>query len=212
MTERTERSEGHEGMPKMGTVPTRRVSLAVTVAAGLLAVLVAGLVAGRGGGDPERRCESGADGVVRCAPDARVAAPALGGELLGGGAYDPAAQRGQVVVVNFWGSWCAPCRAETDDLEQVYRATRDRGVAFLGINVRDDRDKAEAFVAGRVTYPSVFDPASRLALEFDLPPNAVPATIVLDRHGRIARVIRSAVQKDSLEPVVAEVAAEPRDG
>jgi thiol-disulfide isomerase/thioredoxin len=203
MTERTERSEGHEGGPGKARRIVR-VLLAGLVAAGALA--------GCGGGDPERRCESGTDGVVRCAPDERAAAPALGGELLDGQAYDPAAQRGQVVVVNFWGSWCAPCRAETDDLEQVYRATRGQGVAFLGINVRDDRDKAKAFLAGRVTYPSIFDPASRLALEFDLPPNAIPATIVLDRRGRIARVIRSAVQQDSLQPVVAEVAAEPRDG
>jgi thiol-disulfide isomerase/thioredoxin len=204
MTERTERSEGHEGMRKLGNVFRLRVLLAVIGAAGLLA--------GCGGGDPERRCEAGADGVVRCAPDARAAAPELSGELLDGAPYDPAAQRGQVVVVNFWGSWCAPCRAEIDDLEQVYRATKDRGVAFLGVNVRDDRDKAKAFLAGRVTYPSIFDPASRLALEFDLPPNATPATIVIDRRGRIARVIRSAVHRDALEPVVVEVAAEPSDG
>ena len=185
---------------------TLRVVLALLV----VGVLTAAGLAGCGGG--EARCEAGADDVVRCAPDARGAAPTIEGELLDGGRFDPATVRGQVVVVNFWGSWCPPCRAEIDDLEQVYRATRAQGVTFLGVNVRDDRDKARAFLAGRVTYPSLFDPASRLALTFDLPPNATPATIVLDRRGRIARVIRSAVHRDALRPVVAEVAAEPRDG
>ena len=62
-------------------------------------------------------------------------------------------------MLNFWGSWCAPCRAEADDLEATYQATKASGVTFLGINVQDSRDKALAFEEGRVTYPSLFDPA-----------------------------------------------------
>jgi thiol-disulfide isomerase/thioredoxin len=160
------------------------------------------------GAPPEKKCETAADGVVRCAPDRRASAPQVVGELLDGGRYDVAEQRGQVVVVNFWASWCAPCRAEIDDLEEVFQATKDSGVAFLGINIRDDRDKAKAFQAGRVTFPSLFNPSSSLALDFDIPPNAIPATVVLDRDGRIARVIRTSVRRDALEPIVAEVAAE----
>jgi thiol-disulfide isomerase/thioredoxin len=171
----------------------------------LLAVLAAAACTGT---PAEQKCQTGADGVVRCAPGSRDAAPVVAGELLDGERYDIAAQRGQVVVVNFWGSWCAPCRAEIADLEEVYQATKAKGVAFLGINIRDDRDKAKAFQAGRVTYPSLFDPPSRLALAFDIPPNGIPATIVLDRDGRIARVIRTAISRDALEPIVAEVAAE----
>jgi thiol-disulfide isomerase/thioredoxin len=174
----------------------------------LAGALAAGLLAGCSGAEPERRCETTAAGVVRCDPAARAAAPEITGETLEGDPYDAADRRGQVLVVNFWGSWCAPCRAEIDDLEQVHRAMKDRGVAFLGVNVRDDRDKAKAFQAGRVTYPSIFDPASKLALRFELPPNATPATVVLDRDGRIARVIRSAVRREVLQPIVAEVAAE----
>jgi thiol-disulfide isomerase/thioredoxin len=146
--------------------------------------------------------------AVECPVDKRPPAPQLAGELLEGGRYDLSQDQGQVVVVNFWGSWCAPCRAEIDDLEQVYGATKDRGVRFLGINVRDDRDKAKAFHNGKVSYPSVLDPSSKLALDFDIPPNTIPATIVLDRKGRIAVVIREAVQAAEFQPIVDRVAAE----
>ncbi|NLU80167.1 TlpA family protein disulfide reductase [Micromonospora sp. HNM0581] len=152
-------------------------------------------------------CDS-VGGIVECAPGQRSAAPTIAGELLGGGAYDVAEQRGNVVVVNFWGSWCAPCRAEADDLENTYQATRDSGVTFLGINVQDSRDKAIAFEEGRVSYPSIFDPGSRLALDMDIPPNTIPATVVLDRQGRIATVIRAAVRQEGLQPIVERIAAE----
>ncbi|SCG47492.1 TlpA family protein disulfide reductase [Micromonospora inositola] len=177
------------------------------VAALLAAVAAATALVGCSSGSEEKRCSS--DGVtVECAPDQRSKTPKLTGELLTGGTYDIARDRGQVVVVNFWGSWCAPCRAEADDLEATYQATRASGVTFLGINVQDSKDKAIAFEEGRVTYPSLFDPPSRLALNFDIPPNTTPATVVLDRDGRIAVVIRGAVTQDVLRPVVERIAAE----
>ncbi|WP_018217213.1 TlpA family protein disulfide reductase [Salinispora vitiensis] len=177
-------------------------------AAGLLATLVAVALAACATPDWGKACGTNSDGVIECAPDQRFAAPKLAGELLDGGSYDVARDRGQVVVVNFWGSWCAPCRAEAADLEATYQATKGSGVTFLGINVQDSRDKAIAFEEGRVTYPSIFDPGSRLALELDIPPNTIPATVVLDRDGRIAAVIRAAVRQEGLQPIVERVAAE----
>jgi thiol-disulfide isomerase/thioredoxin len=174
----------------------------------VLLLLSLGLVACEGGGKWEDDCETTSAGVIECAPDKRPAAPDVSGELLEGGSYNLTQDRGKVVVINFWGSWCAPCRAEIDDLEATYEATKGQGVAFLGINIRDDRDKAKAFQQGRVGYPSVVDPGSKLALGFDVPPNTIPATIILDREGRIAVVIREAVQRDQFEPIVARVAAE----
>ncbi|MEU5721275.1 MULTISPECIES: TlpA disulfide reductase family protein [unclassified Micromonospora] len=176
--------------------------------AALLAAVTAGTaLVGCSSGSQESRC-SDQNGVIECAPDQRSKAPKLAGDLLTGGRYDVADARGQVVVVNFWGSWCAPCRAEADDLEATYQATKASGVSFLGINVQDSKDKAIAFEEGRVTYPSLFDPASRLALALDIPPNTIPATVVLDREGRIAVVIRAAVTQDRLRPVVERIAAE----
>ncbi|MEU8152508.1 TlpA disulfide reductase family protein [Micromonospora sp. NPDC048986] len=176
--------------------------------AGLLATVAAvALVGCTSGGSGEKDCTS--DGLtITCAPEQRSKTPKVIGELLTGGQYDVSQARGQVVVVNFWGSWCAPCRAEADDLEDTYQATKASGVTFLGVNVQDSKDKAIAFEQGRATYPSIFDPSSRQALNFDIPPNSTPATVVLDRDGRIAVVIRRAVTKDELLPIVERVAAE----
>ena len=177
------------------------------VAALLAAVTAVTALVGCSSGSEESRCTSKA-GIIECAPDQRSAAPKISGELLTGGRYDVAHARGQVVVLNFWGSWCAPCRAEADDLEATYQATKGSGVTFLGINIQDSKDKAIAFEEGRVTYPSLFDPASRLALSLDIPPNTIPATVILDRDGRIATVIRAAVTQENLRPLVERVAAE----
>ncbi|RIV36102.1 TlpA family protein disulfide reductase [Micromonospora radicis] len=175
---------------------------------GLLAVTAAAALTGCTGGGREAACDT-TGGIVECTPEQRSAAPGIAGQLLTGEDYDVAGQRGQVVVVNFWGSWCAPCRAEADDLENTYQATKDSGVTFLGINVQDSRDKAIAFEeAYGVSYPSIFDPGSRLALAMDIPPNTIPATVVLDREGRIAVVIRAAVRQEGLQPIVERIAAE----
>ncbi|MEU8179780.1 TlpA disulfide reductase family protein [Micromonospora sp. NPDC049044] len=176
--------------------------------AGLLAAVAAVTLAGcSSGGGGEKSCTS--DGLtITCAQDQRSKTPKVVGDLLTGGQYDVSQARGQVVVVNFWGSWCAPCRAEADDLEATYQATKASGVTFLGVNVQDSKDKALAFEKGRVTYPSIFDPSSRQALNFDIPPNTTPATVLLDRDGRIAVVIRRAVTQDELRPIVERVAAE----
>lgn len=126
--------------------------------------------------------------LLTVAPDQRVAGPRLQGRLLDGSAFDSAAWAGQVVVVNVWGSWCPPCRAETPELVRVANATRAEGVRFLGVDIRDGRASARAFVREyQVPYPSLFDPEGRLLLSFrGVPPNAVPTTFVLDRRGRIA--------------------------
>ena len=186
--------------------PRRAVLGALLVAS--LTLVLTGCSGGDDGGDWKDDCTT-RDGMVECAPEHRPAAPKVAGELLVGGNYDLAQDRGQVVVVNFWGSWCAPCRAEADDLEATYQATREQGVRFLGINIQDGRDKAVAFEeAFKITYPSLFDPPSRMALAFDIPPNSIPATVVLDRESRIAVVIRTSVKRETLEPIVARVAGE----
>jgi thiol-disulfide isomerase/thioredoxin len=134
------------------------------------------------------------------------------GELLDGTEFALDDLRGRVVVVNFWGQWCAPCRAEADDLQQVYAATKPAGVEFVGVDVRDARDKAIAFERTfKIGYRSLYDPDGRVALRFrDTPPNSTPATIVLDRDLRVAAVFRRAVVAGDLRPVVERLAAEER--
>jgi thiol-disulfide isomerase/thioredoxin len=174
----------------------------------LIPLLVLALLAG---------CSSGSAGASGTGQSAffevgnRPAAPAVQGDALdGSGQIDLAAHRGDVVVLNFWASWCGPCRAEAAELVAVADQTRAEKVSFLGIDVRDDRDKAAAFAqAHGLDYPSVFDPAGRVALGFkDVPPNTTPATVVVDRQGRIAAVFRKALLREELAPVVQKVAAE----
>jgi thiol-disulfide isomerase/thioredoxin len=120
---------------------------------------------------------------------------------------------GQVVVLNVWGSWCGPCRGEADALDRVARASAPHGVAFLGVDVRDDRSAAADFVRDRqVSYPSLYDPPGRSLLVLrGYPRNAVPSTIVLDRRHRVAAVFLTAVVGSELQATVDRVAAEPMD-
>ncbi len=120
---------------------------------------------------------------------------------------------GQVVVVNVWGQWCGPCRSEISQLEQVYRASKGRGVAFLGIDVRDNNIKApqDFIVDHHVTYPSIYDPAMRTMIAFGgkYPTTVIPSTLVLDRQHRVAAVFLRELLAADLQPVVDRLAAEP---
>lgn len=146
-------------------------------------------------------------------PPARLAVPAIAGDSLTapGATVSTADFPGQVVVINVWGSWCGPCRAETPELEQVQGRTRARGVQFLGIDVRDDRSAAADFVRDRaVSYPSIYDPPGRSLIALrGFPRNVVPSTIVLDRSHRVAAVFLRAVLAEDIEPLVDRLAAEP---
>lgn len=119
---------------------------------------------------------------------------------------------GKVVVINLWGQWCGPCRAEADDLQRVSEATKASGVQFLGVNVRDpQRDKAQDFVRDRgITYPSVYDPPMRsmIALSANYPTSVIPSTIILDRNHRVAAVFLRELLDRDLQPVVERIAAE----
>jgi len=120
--------------------------------------------------------------------------------------------RGQVVVVNIWGQWCGPCRAEIGELQQVYDATHRDGVAFLGIDVRDNnRDAASDFIVDRkVGYPSIYDPSMRTMIAFGgkFPTTVIPSTLVLDRQHRVAAVFLRELLAEDLMPVVQRLAAE----
>jgi len=163
----------------------------------------------------ERGGRDGAEdvSVLEYPPGQRPAAPEISGALLSGGNYDVADARGDVVVVNVWASWCGPCRAETADLERVHLASAGDGVSFVGINLRDIKDSATSFVAGRISYPNIFDPSGRLLLGFtDLPPITVPTTLIIDRAGDVATVIRRPVGRAELQERVDRIATEEAGG
>lgn len=144
-------------------------------------------------------------------PADRPAAPQLRGELLNGDRFDSAAWAGEVIVVNFWGSWCPPCRVETPELVRSANAWRSSGVRFLGVDVRDERSAARAFARQyELPYPSLFDDDGTVTLSFrNVPPNAVPATFVFDRKGRIAATAFGRVTADGLAAVLRPLVREP---
>ncbi|THA34632.1 TlpA disulfide reductase family protein [Streptomyces sp. A1547] len=198
----------------------RRRSAAVLAGAGLtvaVAAAVGGVLAvgGTDGGAPDGRVSAvtAAAGATVVDPGAREEAPALAGDDLDGKPVDLAGFRGQVVVLNVWGSWCGPCRAEADGLERLSRQTRGDGVRFLGINTRDrDRAAARSFVrAHALGFPSLYDPTGELLLRFPpslLNPQAIPSTLVIDRRGRIAVGIGGAVTEEQLRPLLTRVVEE----
>lgn len=146
---------------------------------------------------------------------ARKAAPAISGTILdaGGvtGSFDLADEVGHVVVLNVWGSWCGPCRAEADTLQAVYAELADSGVVFVGLNTRDNPQSAVEFLESHgVTYPNIDDSGGALQMGFrsSLPAGGIPTTWVIDAQGRVAARSLGEVTVDGLRSHIAAVLAE----
>lgn len=143
-------------------------------------------------------------------PGSRPLAPAVAGTALTGQHLSLRSYRGDVVVLNWWGSWCAPCRREAPALAALSRHFQSSHVQFLGVDVHDNQSAAEAFMRNfNVGYPSLNDPGGEIALQFrdTLPPGAIPSTVIIDRSGRLAGRIIGGVSYQGLKAVITEVAA-----
>jgi peroxiredoxin len=124
------------------------------------------------------------------AADRQQIGPMSGPDLTGKQTIDVAAYRGKVVVLNFWGSWCAPCRAEAAGLEYSWQTYQSEQVQFLGVDVKDPAPGGLAFTADKkITYPSILDFSMRTLLSLrGLPTGSLPVTVVLDKQGRVAHI------------------------
>ena len=166
------------------------VSVAALVAAvALFGLLTYGVVSG---GD-----DSGIDEAI--ADGRRVDVPELSlPKLDGPGRSSLDDYRGKVVVLNFWASWCAPCRDEAPLLERWHKRIQRSGGTVLGVDALDSADDAREFVRRfGITYPNVRDVSGERLRPFGIA--AYPETFVIDRRGRIAALVRGPVTDDFLE-------------
>jgi peroxiredoxin len=120
----------------------------------------------------------------------RVAAPALSGpSLLSSGTVSLAQFKGKVVVLNYWGEWCAPCRAEGPGLGAAWQSLQADGAQFVGLDTRDTDSEAKRFLqSDGQTYPEIVDRTGDLQVAFAPIPiqGSPPVTVILDRSGKVA--------------------------
>ena len=183
-------------------------ALCAVVSSGLAGCTGTSAVSDGSGGPQLKQIDTGSTGLLRIGD--RVPAPTLRGETLDGSALDVSSLRGSVVVVNFWASWCPPCRAESPNLVQVAKDNAARGVRFVGVNVKDDRSAAQRFdEVHHVPYPSLFDQPGVLLTRFrSFVPQVPPTTLLIDREGRIAGLFRGGVTATELSGPVQVLAGE----
>ena len=195
---------GHRLLRRSGPAALALVALLLSACAGADgegSVSDAGFVAGDGS-------------ITAIAASERVDAPSLEGELMSGGTWSLAQERGRVVVLNVWASWCAPCRAEAPVLQSLWEEFEDDGVSFIGLNTRDSPATANSFEkAYGITYPSVVDSDGRLQLRFSgiAPPQAIPTTLVIDRDGKVAGRILGRASESTLRGLIEPLLASASD-
>ena len=171
-------TEARSGLPK------------AWIAAGAVAVLVLALLGYGLLSGPATTLQVGSP-----VPDFQITA-------LDGNSMSLSAERGNVVVVNFFASWCNPCRDEAADIEATWRQYQDRGVQFMGIAYKDADSKAQAFLDEfGVSYPGAVDPGNRTARTYGV--TGVPETFVVDQQGNLVHHFVGPVTQAELEQVLA---------
>jgi cytochrome c biogenesis protein CcmG/thiol:disulfide interchange protein DsbE len=160
--------------------PSRRLLVfggALVVLLALLALLAGGLR--RAGGGPE---------IGQPAPDFTL-------QLYGGGELTLSDLRGKVVLINFWASWCDPCRDEAPALERMWREYKDRGVVFIGVDYVDVESSARDYMAEfDITYPNGLDKGQRISRAYHI--RGVPETFFIDKNGNIAPIMINGKPQD----------------
>ena len=186
-------------LPLPGPVVTVATAVVLGAAAGCTSEI---------GSSGDQGYVSGGGVITVVAEDKRQEPGDVSGETIDGEPVSLSDYEGQVVVVNVWGSWCTPCRAEAPMLAEAARDLRSDDVAFLGIDSRDPSESAaRAFVRTfDIPYPSIYDQEGRTLLAFrgTLAPSSIPSTVVIDREGRVAASVLGEINRTTLDDLVEE--------
>jgi thiol-disulfide isomerase/thioredoxin len=179
----------------------RRYGRARSVAAGAMTVfMVTGCAAGQSVSGGASGGSASTVGVTVFTTLDRAKLPAVSGELVGGGKLSLVADRGHVLVLNFWGSWCPVCRQEAPTLSLAARQFRPSGVRFVGVDVADESTSAIAYMHHfKISYPSLYDPDDQIAVLFSglIPVRDFPSTLIVSANGKVAgRVIGAITGRD----------------
>jgi thiol-disulfide isomerase/thioredoxin len=186
------------------------------LAAAIVALLCAVTLAGCGNPNSPAAGEGGfvaGDGsTVVLAQSKRGEPVTMSGPTLDGSKVSVDTYRGDIVVLNVWASWCAPCRAEAPGIESAWKSWKsDGGVQVIGINTRDELSTAAAFADRfKLTYPNVYDKYGQKLLDLggQLPPNAIPSTLILDKSGRVAARVLGEASPALIDGVISQLKKE----
>lgn len=179
----------------------------------LIAVGLAVPAACSGSSSGGTRYGAGDASITTFGAGSRRVAPPLAGTTLTGSTLSLAEWAGRPVVINLWGSWCPPCRAEAPEVSAAARTLQGRGVRVVGLDIRESGGNAAALAYCKtfgVPFPSLADPDGSLQLAFSAATavSAPPATVVLDREHRIAAVVNGPIGgAQTLIDVVEQVTA-----
>lgn len=141
----------------------------------------------------------------------KTAGDATAALLNGTGTFSLAAERGKVVVLNFWATWCPPCRVETPQFDALYRKVKSPTMQFVGLAVKDvSKSSVQSFVHDNdITFPIAYDQTAKSALQLGkLPLVGLPDTVVVDKQGRVAAVYVGPLTPGDLQPILTSLAKE----
>jgi cytochrome c biogenesis protein CcmG/thiol:disulfide interchange protein DsbE len=135
------------------------------------------------------------------------AAPPFSLTTFDGETYTLEKLRGKIAVVNFWASWCGPCRAEAPELQKAWEKYRDKGVVLLGVAYTDTERQARAFIAEfKQTYPNGLDIGTKISTDYRI--RGVPETFFIDRNGKIVRFFMEPLNLSMISSVLDKMLAE----
>ncbi|MFE7330192.1 TlpA family protein disulfide reductase [Streptomyces sp. NPDC057565] len=185
---------------------SRAVALTAIVTLGSLSLSACD--SGKSGGGGQTNYVTSTGGMSTVAEGERKSVGPIKGETLQGKHLDVADFQGKIVVINAWGSWCPPCRAEAPYFNKIAKEMKAKGVEFVGINVRDgSKSLSKAFEDDfDMAYPSLYDPTGKLLLsgfpKGTVNLQSIPSTVILDRNGKIAARALGSIDDNKLHKMI----------